>query len=76
MTDLRKAVVRRSAGPYDHRRRRVVIMLEPGDVVAMREERTRKWFRAPMNRVLRQIITWNVDAERAAKKAARKAGLK
>ena len=73
MTELRKTVTRRSAAPYDHRRRRVVIMLMPGDVIAMREERTRRVFSAPVNRIYRQMIQWNVDADRAAKKAARKA---
>lgn len=73
MTELRKTVVRRSASPYDHKRRRIVVMLMPGDVIGMREERTRRVFSAPLARVLRQMIVWNVDADRAAKKAARKA---
>lgn len=74
MTELRKTLVRRTAGTYDHKRRRIVVMLMPGDVLAMREERTRRVFSAPLARVLRQIIVWNVDAERAAKRAARTAG--
>lgn len=76
MTELRNPVRRRTAGAYDHRRRRIVVILEPGDVIAMREERTRKLFRAPISRVLRQMIVWTVDAERAAKRAARKAGVR
>lgn len=73
MTELHKAVRRRSVLPYDHHGRRVVVMLEPGDVVAMKYERTRKWFRAPINRVFQQLIVWNVAAERAERKAKRKA---
>lgn len=73
-TELRKTVRRKAAGPYDHKGARVVVILEPGDVIGMRLERTRRLFRAPINRVFRQIMVWNVDAERAAKRAARKAG--
>lgn len=73
MTDLRKTVTRRTAAPYDYQGRRVVISLEPGDVLALRWERTRHTFRAPINRVMRAVIQWTVETERAAKRAARKA---
>ena len=73
MTSIRKPVTRRTVEPYDHHGRRVVVTLEPGDVLALRWERTRKTFRAPINAVMRAIVLWNVDAERAAKRAARKA---
>lgn len=74
MTDLRKAVSRRTASAYDHRGKRVVVILEPGDVIGFRFERSSKVFRAPIKRLMQQTIVWNVDAERAAKRAARKAG--
>ena len=73
MTELRKPVRRRTATPYDHRGQRIVVSLEPGDVIGLRFERTRKTFRAPIKRLMQQVIQWNVDAERAAKRAARKA---
>jgi hypothetical protein len=71
-TELRKRVVRRTTGDYDWRGRKIVVMLEPGDVIGMREERRRKVFRAPISRVFVQLIRWNVDAERAEKAAERK----
>lgn len=73
MTELRKPVRRRTATPYDHGGQRIVVSLEPGDVIGLRFERTRKTFRAPIKRLMQQVIQWNVDAERAAKRAARKA---
>jgi hypothetical protein len=73
MTELRKTVARRTATAYDHHGRRVVVSLEPGDVIALRWERTRTTFRAPIHSVMRTVIRWNVDAERAARKATRKA---
>jgi len=42
-------------------------------VLAFREEGRRKWFTAPLGRVFCHVVRWNVDAERAAKKAAKKA---
>jgi hypothetical protein len=74
MTSIRKPVTRRTVEPYDHQGRRVVVTLEPGDVLALRWERTRRTFRAPINRVMRAVIQWNVDADRAARRAAKKGG--
>jgi hypothetical protein len=70
MTDLTKRIKRRTVGTY-HRRRRLVVVLLPGDVIGMREERCRKLFTAPIDRVYRQIVTWNVDAERLQRRKAR-----
>ena len=68
MTDLRKTIMRRTVGTFNHQGRRIVVALEPGDVLALREERTKKWFRAPIANVMRQVMVWNVDAERALAK--------
>lgn len=74
MTDLRKIVRRVTVDQCASVRRRLVVALEPGDVVAFKEHGRRKWYRAPISRVFVMVARWNVDAERAAKKAARKAG--
>lgn len=71
-TELRRAVARRTAESCDHRRKRLVVLLEPGDVISFREERSRKRFSAPLCRVFRQVVLWNVDAERAARKQAKR----
>lgn len=48
MTDLLKPVRRRSRGPFAHYRKRIVVSLEPGDVLAMRLERARTTYRATL----------------------------
>lgn len=65
-------VKRKTVFPYDHRGRKIVVILEAGDVIGMREERTRRVFTAPIRRVLQQLIVWTVDAERANKKSKKK----
>ena len=71
-TELRRVVVRKLAQCCDHRRKRLVVALEPGDVITFREERSRKRFSAPLCRVYRAVVLWNVDAERAARKHRRR----
>lgn len=61
-------VKRRTANAFDHRGRRLVIALEPGDVIAIREEKCRTWFRAPISRVFLQIVKWTVETEKANRK--------
>ena len=48
MTDLHKTIRRRSREQFAHYRKRIVISLEPGDVIGMRLERTRTTYRAPL----------------------------
>jgi len=61
-TDLRKTVVRRCAEPHDYRGKRLIVALEPGDVISMREERSKKHFSAPLSKVFRQIVRWNIES--------------
>ena len=72
MTDLERLVKRRTRRPFAHYRKRIVVMLEPGDVLAMRLERHRTVFRAPIPNVYRQLVVWNVEAKRREKRTARK----
>jgi len=72
VTELRRIIIRRTAGTFDHRKRRLIVRLEPGDVIGIKEERTHKWFSAPLSRVFHQIVQWNVLAEKAVKKSRRK----
>jgi hypothetical protein len=51
-----------------HYRRRIVVVLEPGDVLAMRLERTRAIYRATLADVFRQLIEWHVQRERPRKR--------
>ena len=72
MTDLDKTVRRRTRFPFAHYRKRIVIILEPGDCVAMRLERTRTVYRAPISVLYRKLVEWHVAAELREKQQARK----
>lgn len=73
MTQLDKLVRRRTRAPFGHYRRRIVVTsVEPGDVLAMRLERTRTTFRAPLASVFRQLVEWHAQAERRRKAGERK----
>lgn len=72
MTDLLRTVRRRTRVPFAHYRKRIVVSLEPGDVLAMRLERTRTTYRATLAAVYRQLATWHADAERRNKREARR----
>jgi hypothetical protein len=72
MTELEKSVKRRTRLPFAHYRKRIVVILEPGDCIAMRLEKTRKLYRAPIPSVYRQLVEWHVEAKRREKRLARK----
>lgn len=72
VTELRRTIIRRTTGSFDHRKRRLIVRLEIGDVISVKEERSHKWFTAPINHVYQQIVHWNVQAEKAMKKLRRK----
>jgi hypothetical protein len=67
MTDLERPVRRRTRLPFAHYCKRIVVILEPGDVVAMRLERTRTVHRAPISAVYRQLVEWHAAAIRREK---------
>lgn len=75
VTELRKTVVRRMAKPYDHRGKRLIVQLEPGDVITFREERSRKSFSAPLAQVFRQIVRWNVESTKQPRRRRVKRGI-
>ena len=72
MTELERVVRRRARAPFGHYRRRIVVSLEPGDVLAMRLERTRTTLRAPLSAVYQQLAEWHANAERRRKMEDRK----
>jgi hypothetical protein len=72
MTDLHKTIRRRSRQQFAHYHKRIVISLEPGDIIGMRLERTRTTYRAPLASVFRTLADWHARAEARAKKEARK----
>ena len=62
-TDLRKTVMRRCCEPHDHRGKRLIVALEPGDVISFREERSHNYFSAPLATVFRQVVRWNIESQ-------------
>jgi hypothetical protein len=46
-----------------HYNKRIVIILEPGDVLAMRLEKSRTTYRAELDDVFRQLAHWPALAE-------------
>ncbi len=72
MTDLARLVRRRSREEFAHYRKRLVVSLEPGDVLAMRLERTRTTFRAPLAAIYRTLAEWHARAEMRRKREERK----
>lgn len=66
MTPLNRSVSRRTIG--NHRGRRFVAILEPGDVIGFRAERTRKVFYTTLAACFDLAVRQAVIAERAAKK--------
>ena len=71
MTDLARPVRRRCRDPFAHYRKRLVVSLEPGDVLAMRLERTRTTLRAPLAAVYRTLADWHARAEIRRKRETR-----
>ena len=61
----------RRAARLAHYRKRIVVCLEPGDILAMRLERTRTTYFANLANVLRQLAQWHGIAESQRKREAR-----
>jgi hypothetical protein len=72
MTELNKPVRRRTRHPFAYYRRRIVVILEPGDTLAMRLERTRTLVRAPISTVYRQLVEWQAQAVKREKQKKRR----
>jgi hypothetical protein len=62
MTELNRVVKRRARAPFAHYRRRIVVILEPGDVLGMRLEGSRVTYKAPLSEVFRVIASWHAAA--------------
>lgn len=66
MTPLSKRITRRTIG--QHRGRRVIVTLEPGDVIGFRAERTRRTFYTSLAACFDLALRQQVAADRAARK--------
>ena len=72
MTELRKPIKRRTVEQCATVRRRLVVAMLPGDVLAFREEGRRRWYSAPIAKVFITVAQWNVNAERAERRKNRR----
>jgi len=72
MTDLMRVVKRRTCRPAELVRRRLVVMLEPGDTLAMREHGRRTVYRESLERIYKTMVQWDVDEKRAKKRAEKR----
>jgi hypothetical protein len=66
LTPLNKTVNRRTIGT--HRGRRFVVILEPGDVIGFRPERTRTVFYTTLAACFDMAVRQHVAAKKAAKR--------
>jgi hypothetical protein len=73
MTELERPIKRRSRMPFSHYRKRMVVMLHPGDKIAMRLERSRTWYWAELDDVFRILAQWHAARERQRIREERKA---
>ncbi len=70
MTPLNKSLSRRTIGT--HRGRRFVVILEPGDVIGFRPERTRKVFYTTLAACFDMAVRQAVIADKLAKRKGKK----
>jgi hypothetical protein len=73
MTTIEKPTRRKTRHPFAHYGRKIVVSLEPTDILAMRLERTRTTYRASLDDVFRILAQWHANTERKRKAAERKA---
>ena len=66
MTDLKKRVSRRTIGL--HRGRKIMVSLEPGDLLGLRQERCRQTEYVSLAAIYDYAVKERVIAERAAKR--------
>jgi len=64
----KKGVFRKTVEPFDHHGRRIVVGIEPGDVLTFREERCRKTYVLDIKWAFRQAVKMEVDKKRAEKR--------
>ena len=69
MTDLRKRVKRRTVG--QHRGRRIVVTLHPGDVLGFRQERLRREFILSVGGAYDYAVMLEVERRRREKREKR-----
>lgn len=74
---IRRPIFRQTAADFRHYKRKVVVGIEPGDIISFRLKGTRQRYTANIEKLLPVVIAWHAFAamneKRAAKAARRKA---
>ena len=70
-TALKKRVVRKCERSF-HKGRQLIVMLEPGDILSMREGGRRTVYSAPLEKVFYMLARWYADDEVRRKKEEKK----
>lgn len=70
---LSGAVYRKTVEPHDYHGRKLVVGLEPGDVISFREERCRKTYTLDIKWAYLQAVKLAVNKRREERAAKRKA---
>lgn len=72
MTDLNSIVKRRTISNHSLARRRLVVMLMPGDVLGFKEERRREVITVPIHQIYTLASQWHAAAAKRKRKEERK----
>ena len=62
------SVYRQTVEPLDHRGRKIIVGLEPGDVISFREKGTRRTFTIPIRWAMMQAIRRDAEKQRGEKR--------
>jgi len=71
-TALKRVVIRKCERPVSHSGKRLVVILEPGDIIGIREECRRTTYKASLERVYWQMAKWHADQMAKEKREAKK----
>jgi len=60
IAELKKTITRKTCRPAEGIRRRLVVSLEPGDILAIRELGRQKVYRASLAKIAWMMIKWEI----------------
>ena len=75
-TPLKRKVVRKCENSFGHTKKRLIVILEPGDMIGMREKGRKTTYRAKLEDIYWVMAKWHalgVAKEKAEEKKRRKA---
>lgn len=64
-------VFRMTVEPFDYHGKKIIVGLEPGDIISFREERSRKTYTLPIPWAYRQAVKMSAEKEQGEKRTTR-----